>query len=93
MMLAPLGLRHAPYPKGGKPTSKGRRFPPRTDKIAFKGVQDSLKGLGATPAGVARATSMETQLLEEPLFEPQWSNRGSGATINDVNGGYPNQHS
>ena len=93
MMLAPSGVRHAPCPKGGKLANECWRFPPRTDKIALKGVQDPFKGSGANPAGVARTTSIETRPSKEPLFEPQCSNRGSGATVEDVNRGYHSQHS
>jgi hypothetical protein len=52
-----------------------------------------LHGTGATHAGFARVTPMETRPAKEPLLERKCSSRGSGATVEDVNRGYPSQRS
>ena len=56
-----------------------------------KGVNDSSKGSGATPAGVARATPRKIGQRKEPLLERKRSSRDSGAIVEGVDKGYPNQ--
>ena len=105
---APSGVRHDPSLEKVRSAGKGRKLPSRTknllesgeikgsptrkSSIALEGVKDSSKGSGATPTGVARATPMKTQPSEEPLLEHKRLSRDSGATVKDINRGYPNQH-
>ena len=105
MTLAPPGVRHAPSLEKVRPANKGRRLPSRTNafrrkgrsgavppeksSITLEGVQNSSKGSGATPAGVARTTPTETRPLEEALLEHKRSSRDSGLLPRMSIGGIP----
>jgi len=102
--LAPPGVRHDP---DAQPAERGPEPPfhngqllekegiesvsTRKGNITLEGVKDSSKGLGATPAGVAHATPRKLDQRKEPLLERKRSSRDSGATVEGVDKGYPNQ--
>ena len=107
MTLAPPGVRHDPSLEKAKPASKGPKplfrnkqllkkgeigsYPIRKSSIALKGVKDSSKGSGATPAGVARTTPAKTGTTKQYLLEHKRPSRDSGATVEGVSKGYPDR--
>ena len=105
MTLTPPGVCHDPdaelaYRGPKPPFHKGQLLEKgetesisiRKGNITLEGVKNSSKGSWATPAGVARATPRKLDRREEPLLECKRSNRDSGATVEGVNKGYPNQY-
>jgi len=63
----------------------------RKDNITLEGDKNSSKDSGAIPVGVALANPRKLDQKEEPLLERKRSNRDSGATVEGINKGYPNQ--
>ena len=106
--LAPSGVRHDPSLEKVRPAGKDQKLPFRTrNHLKIREIEDVparkkqyspqrsqklLQGLRGYPREGRSRDPTETRPSEEHLLEHKRSSRASGATVEDINRGYPNQH-